>query len=76
MLAMLARNSEDAVTIAAAGAIPLLVQLLKPGSPVNVQETVTGALGRLAAFSEIRTQSPSLLPMPTAGAAADAWNPG
>jgi hypothetical protein len=54
----LALNAEDAVTIASAGAIPLLVQLLKPGTRDGVQgrrSTVgraAGVLMLLAANSE------------------------
>jgi hypothetical protein len=48
----LAVNAEDAVTIASAGAIPLLVQLLKPGTRDDVQHNAAGALSRIAANSE------------------------
>jgi hypothetical protein len=39
---------ENVATIAAAGAIPLLVQLLKPGSPADVQEKASGTLAKIA----------------------------
>jgi hypothetical protein len=44
--------TKNVVLIAAAGAIPLLVALLKPGSPTDVQRIATAALGALAVNDE------------------------
>jgi hypothetical protein len=53
ILGHLARqDDEDAVTIASAGAIPLLVQLLTPGPRTDVPWSAARALQRLAANSE------------------------
>jgi hypothetical protein len=51
---MLARNAENASSIAAAGAIPLLVQLLDPGDgpPALMQGTAAQTLGYLAVNAE------------------------
>jgi hypothetical protein len=51
-LGSLAYDAEDAVTIASAGAIPLLVQLLKPGPRADVRKVAAGALCNLAANSD------------------------
>jgi hypothetical protein len=51
-LGRIAANAEDAVTIAASGAIPLLVQLLKPGAPDEVQMNAAGTICKLASNSE------------------------
>ena len=51
----LADNPDIAVSIAAAGAIPPLVQLLGPGSAAEVQQRAAGALRALGDSSaEIR----------------------
>jgi hypothetical protein len=51
-LGYLAVNAEDAATITSAGAVPLLVQLLKPGPRADVREAAADALCRLAANAE------------------------
>jgi hypothetical protein len=61
-LGWLAVNAEDAATIAAAGAIPLLVQLLKPGSPADVQSAISALADLLPTR---RTQSQLLPPAPS-----------
>jgi hypothetical protein len=50
----LAKNSENAAYIAAAGAIPLLVQFLDPGDgpPAGMQEMAAATLGRIAVSAE------------------------
>lgn len=45
-------NDDNAVTIAAAGAIPLLMQLLGPGSEAAVQDIAREALKALAHSNE------------------------
>ncbi|KAG1662833.1 hypothetical protein FOA52_009047 [Chlamydomonas sp. UWO 241] len=47
-LGNIALDAESAHTITAAGAIPLLVQLLGPGSPADAHSAASGALMSLA----------------------------
>ncbi|KAG1668763.1 hypothetical protein FOA52_006016 [Chlamydomonas sp. UWO 241] len=47
-LSSLAANQENQATTAIAGAIPALVQLLRPGSPAIMQEAASSALRNLA----------------------------
>ncbi|KAG1667949.1 hypothetical protein FOA52_008321 [Chlamydomonas sp. UWO 241] len=51
-LGILSEDSENAATIAAAGAIPLLVRLLGAGSPAAVQQGAAGALRTLSKHTE------------------------
>jgi hypothetical protein len=51
-LGRIAANDKDAVAIASAGAIPLLVQLVKPGSPADVQHDAARTLTVLSANSD------------------------
>jgi hypothetical protein len=44
----LSHNSKNAVAISTAGAVPLLVQLLKPGFPSGVQLSAAETLGHIA----------------------------
>jgi hypothetical protein len=46
-LLQLASNTANAATIAAAGAIPPVVQLLQPGNPAKVRQYAAALLARL-----------------------------